>query len=103
MDLLSRLQKWYATQCDGEWEHQSGIQIQTLDNPGWMITINLVGTELHARPFQGISEGVDKGNHPVRPRWIHCSLQNGVWQGASDETQLTRLLEVFLNWAECRE
>jgi hypothetical protein len=28
------LQQWYADHADGEWEHQNGITIATLDNPG---------------------------------------------------------------------
>ncbi len=34
---LSRLQRWYSAQCDGDWEHGLGVRIETLDNPGWMV------------------------------------------------------------------
>jgi hypothetical protein len=30
----SLLEAWYASRCDGEWEHGYGISIETLDNPG---------------------------------------------------------------------
>jgi ribosomal protein L37E len=36
-DLLSKLSDWYAAQCDGDWEHEFGIHIGTLDNPGWSV------------------------------------------------------------------
>jgi hypothetical protein len=33
---LTWLQAWYAEQCDGDWEHQFGVSVETLDNPGWV-------------------------------------------------------------------
>ncbi|TMB85990.1 MAG: hypothetical protein E6J45_14585 [Chloroflexi bacterium] len=33
-DPLALLQHWYLSRCDGEWEHQRGITIESLDNPG---------------------------------------------------------------------
>ncbi|WP_239135544.1 Imm53 family immunity protein, partial [Actinoplanes derwentensis] len=29
-DALTWLQGWYATQCDGDWEHEYGVSIETL-------------------------------------------------------------------------
>ncbi|NII53796.1 immunity 53 family protein [Luteibacter sp. SG786] len=40
-----RLQQWYENQCDGDWEHSFGITIDTLDNPGWILSIDLAETE----------------------------------------------------------
>lgn len=36
---ISELVRWHTEKCDGDWEHQGGIAIGTLDNPGWSITI----------------------------------------------------------------
>ena len=45
-DLLKVLQQWYQSKCDGTWEHMYGVEIDTLDNPGW--TVSLTGeTEKH--------------------------------------------------------
>jgi hypothetical protein len=40
------LQQWYLSQCNGDWEHSFGVKIDTLDNPGWILTIDLAETEL---------------------------------------------------------
>jgi hypothetical protein len=40
-DPLNRLQSWYESHCDGDWEHDKRIRIGTLDNPGWRVYINL--------------------------------------------------------------
>jgi Immunity protein 53 len=44
LDNISWLEDWYETQCDGDWEHQHGLKIDTLDNPGWQVQIDLDGT-----------------------------------------------------------
>ena len=42
---LDRLQRWYLRECNGDWEHSFGVQIETLDNPGWRVTVDLAETE----------------------------------------------------------
>src|SRR5262249_14404082 len=46
------LQAWYATQCNGEWEHGYGLEIETIDNPGWSVKIDLNGTSLTDRHYE---------------------------------------------------
>lgn len=41
---MQRLQEWFAKHCNGEREHMSGVRIETTDNPGWWIKIELEGT-----------------------------------------------------------
>ena len=45
-DALYLLQRWYVAQCDAEWEHSYGVEIGTLDYPGWSLRIDLKGTAL---------------------------------------------------------
>lgn len=99
MNALARLQSWYSLQCNGEWEHSSGISIRSCDNPGWWVTVNLIGTPLHDQAFAEIAEGVDEQRCALDPRWLSCYTENGNWHGAGDETKLERILEVFLCWA----
>ncbi|BFV59917.1 hypothetical protein KCMC57_up50210 [Kitasatospora sp. CMC57] len=46
LDPLGFLTAWYTAQCDGDWEHEYGIRIETLDNPGWSVEVDLEGTGL---------------------------------------------------------
>jgi hypothetical protein len=48
---LRRFSDWYRSQCNDTWEHQYGIRIDSLDNPGWSVTISLTGTPLESRVF----------------------------------------------------
>jgi hypothetical protein len=100
MNTLARLQTWYSHQCNGEWEHSSGIIIQSCDNPGWWIKINLIGTPLQTRAFAEIAEGVDVQRFALGSHWLSCHTENGIWHGAGDATKLERILEIFLAWAE---
>ena len=99
MEPLTRLQAWYAAQCNGDWEHQCGVRIATLDNPGWRVTIDLAGTPQEGLPFAEVAEGVGADAHPDSPRWLRCWVEGGKWHAAADEGQLTRALGLFLDWA----
>ncbi len=98
-DILTDLQNWYAAQCDGDWEHQYGVKIDTLDNPGWSVNIDLRDTPLDGRPFPPIAEGIDADREPQSPRWLDCRVEGGIWRGFGDETKLAVLLQTFLDWA----
>ncbi len=86
---------WYIAQCDGEWEHRYGIKLQTLDNPGWLLNIALIHTDLQGCAMQEISEGCSPLGHPVSLRWIACTVKENVFRGACDPTQVARLFSVF--------
>lgn len=33
------LQSFYNRLCDGDWEHSFGVNLTTLDNPGWDLVV----------------------------------------------------------------
>jgi hypothetical protein len=100
MSILARLQLWYTHQCNGVWEHSSGVVIESCDNPGWWVKVNLLGTPLQGRAFREIAEGVNAQRFALRPIWLSCRVEGDTWHGAGDETKLERILEIFLAWAE---
>ena len=96
---LQELQRWFATHCNGDWEHRRGISIETTDNPGWWVKIDLHDTELADKSFTTVAENVDPNGVQLGPRWLMCRLQNGHWHGAGDELRLEQILSIFLCWA----
>jgi len=98
--LLTRLQNWYAEQCNDDWEHRYGITLTTCDNPGWWMKVDLVGTALVNQAFETVRIGVDRAGRPEGDRWLHCYRQDNIWHGAGDETQLGGIIQRFVNWAE---
>ncbi len=95
-DSFKWLQKWYCSQCNGEWEHSYGIEIRTLDNPGWLIFIDLLETELEDYKFQSIS--LKRSNDD----WIDCLIKNGKFQGAGGSLNLLEILNIFKDWVESK-
>ena len=91
MTNIQKLQQWYAQQCDGTWEHQYGVAIDTLDNPGWSVTIDLDGTDLEGVLMEPISS--DKGERD----WLSCKTDGGKLIGHGDSLKLEAILEVFLS------
>jgi hypothetical protein len=96
-EILLRLQRWYASQCNGDWEHDLGIRIESLDNPGWRVQINLRGTPLEGREFQPIELGV---GHVSSTDWHRVWVEDLRFQGAGDPSKLEFILKAFLDWSE---
>ncbi|MDB6027014.1 MAG: hypothetical protein JWM68_3237 [Verrucomicrobiales bacterium] len=88
------LSEWYSRQANGDWEHSFGIKIETLDNPGWRIVIDLSETPLATRPFTSIKEE----NSPRD--WTTCRIQDGKFEGFCGPGNLDKVLGVFRAWPE---
>ncbi len=93
--LLDDLQGWYEAQCDGDWEHSYGITIETVDNPGWSVRVDLAGTVLEDTPFPEIKEGADQGKN----NWLWCRRSGNTFEGFGGPDQLQGVLGAFLTWA----
>ncbi|AMN39790.1 Imm53 family immunity protein [Rhodoplanes sp. Z2-YC6860] len=98
--LLAELADWHRRHCDGEREHWYGITIQTTDNPGWWMKVDLTGTALAGRGFDRVAEGVDDNGHPNTPRWLHCQVSGPIWHGAGDASRLEEIVSRFLRWTD---
>jgi hypothetical protein len=92
---LQDLQNWFASNCDGEWEHGDGITIQTLDNPGWRMSIDLEGTALEDVPFAEL-----KRNYEHETEWMRCWKEGFRFEAVGGLKQLDEMLSVFLEWAK---
>lgn len=99
MDQLPRLQRWLAEHGADAPAPEELIAIQSTDDPGWVVVIDIAQTSLADRPFEPVEEAPD----PLTGlRWFSCSIEDGAWVGAGDETQLARILETFLDWSNSR-
>lgn len=92
--MLKWIENWYISHCNGEWEDYYGIKISTLDNPGWLVKIDISETELENRQFQEINVYKDDND------WLCCKLINNEFLGGGDPTKLNRIIEEFRRWAE---
>jgi hypothetical protein len=80
---LTELQARYIAQCDGAWEHTYGIKIETLDNPGWMLRVDLAETELAGRAFDRVE--VERSEQDWIHAWVEreVSIRRGVQRTSS--------------------
>lgn len=100
MSTLSELQAWYQDQCNDVWEHRYGVKIDTCDNPGWWVKIDLADTPFERKRFDSISVNVDSNGHQTEASWLTCEVIDSVWEGAGDPTRLEEILRLFLDWAK---
>jgi hypothetical protein len=89
---LDRLQAWFLSQCDAQWEQVNGIHIDSLDNPGWQVRIDLEGTRWAGREF-AITQH-DRAEHD----WLRCWVTGTQWHAAAGPCNLDEAVEVFLDW-----
>jgi hypothetical protein len=90
--MLERLMLWYQDQCDGEWEHQYGITIESLDNPGWQVKIDTVGTGalLADRAKQAVDYESERD-------WMIFWVEGGAFRAAGGPQRLDDILKRFLD------
>src|SRR5438874_7686272 len=101
MDSMAWLQQWYFEQCNGDWEHQYGVSIDTLDNPRWTLKINLINTTLDKKPFEALKIERSKTD------WVFCSVKpwtkswdEHVFEAAGGPFNLEEMIQIFRKWAE---
>ena len=92
-DPISWLQDWYAAQCDGDWEHAYGVEIRTLDNPGWTVAVDLSGTTMEGARFDEVDE-----RWRSEGDWIDCRVEGDRFRGAGGPRNLLEILRVFREW-----
>jgi len=93
---LTWLQAWYMSNCDGDWEHGCGISIETLDNPGWRVRLELTGTSLDGRAFDRFEHQRDEHD------WLRMWLEDGALHFACGPLNLSEALFRFREWAQQR-
>ena len=94
MNLFEWLSKWYSSMCVDEWEHFYGIKIETLDNPGWIVTINLLETCYQDKEF------ISFDNDYSDDDWIKCYIKENQFIGVGDPTKLEKIILIFKTWIE---
>lgn len=87
--------QWYESQCDGEWEHGFGPSINTIDNPGWRLKIDLAGTGWDGRTLERINH-----NYEHETQWWTCWVEDNHFHGAGGPLQLGVMIDAFKSWTE---
>lgn len=91
---ITRLQAWFVAACDGDWEHGHGIRIETLDNPGWSLTVDLEGSDLEDSIFAPTQ--IDRSDRD----WVRCQREGVSFVAYGGPGNLEEMITRFLDWAQ---
>lgn len=85
---------WYVRQCVNDWHEDRGVKIDTLDNPGWSLRIDLNGTSLHQKSFQEVR--IERSEND----WVVARRNGDSFEALGGPENLNDMIESFLDWAE---
>jgi hypothetical protein len=89
---FSAIEQWYEAQCNGEWEHSHGVKIDTLDNPGWRVLIDLRDT----RKQNSIQERIKIDRTDTN--WVYYWVEKNQFQIACGPLNLSEAFDIFVSW-----
>jgi hypothetical protein len=89
MNTIKWISEWFLSNCDGDWEHLNQIKIFTVDNPGWVIQIDLSGTKYESIKIP--YELFEKSEND----WFGFSIKNGIYDAGGDLNKLDFLVNKF--------
>ncbi len=86
---LTWLSYWFRKMCNGSWEYHYGINLRTIDNPGWTFDVNLQETAYSERSFEPvITERSDND-------WLHVFQKETTFKSACGPLNLIEVLNIF--------
>jgi len=91
--MIKWLEKWKEEISDD----MCRIKIETLDNPGWIVEINLEYTGFEIKEFEKFS--YDNSDDD----WIVCEIENKTFIGSGDPYKLENIINIFRLWIENKE
>jgi hypothetical protein len=94
MEIIDWIQDWFKDNCDGEWERGQGIQITTLEDPGWEVEIDISTTSIANLELDWILNEVSAND------WYGVKIENQKFSASGDAGKLEFLLNLFKEMIE---
>ena len=88
---LECIEGWFLAQCDGDWEHNYGFKIETTDNPGWYVEVDLSETELQDTVIPFVRDEISESE------WIQFEVREEKFCGSGGVLNLNKILLQFLS------
>lgn len=94
MNNLQWLQEWLLQNCNMDSsDHYYDISIETIDNPGWIISIQLQDTILENQVFEKVVI-----QREVEDDWLHCKVESNIFEGYCGPRNLDEVILIFRDW-----
>lgn len=91
MELLTRLQNWYQSECNEDWEHTFGFKLETLDNPGWTFEADLADTRwCDIKMNRNI-------NQRSETDWVQYEITSSKYIACGGASNLIEMLQTFFD------
>lgn len=92
--IFEWLSGWVKAHCNDDWEHENGVRIATVSNPGWYIEIDLNNTSLEKLQ-------IDSGTIEVSENdWCCYKIKGGKFSAGGDLSKLIYLITEFKKLVE---
>lgn len=86
---IEGLMRWYQSQCNGDWEHQHGVRMGTIDNPGWWLDVDLADTHHAGRTVRpNLIERSDDD-------WVFVEVKDDVFRARGGPGNLSEMIKEF--------
>ncbi|EJF54303.1 hypothetical protein SapgrDRAFT_2647 [Saprospira grandis DSM 2844] len=96
-DILAWIEDWFSFHCDGDWEHQYGFTIKTIESGGWSVQIDLIETLLEDTEIAW--QLVKKSEND----WYGLAIKDSVFTASGDLRKLSFLLHSFKELVEAAD
>jgi uncharacterized protein YjbI with pentapeptide repeats len=93
------LAKFFAYHCDGAWEHEFGMSLDSLAIPGWGLVVDLRGTALEGT---GVNRSNLKETSKSDHDFIEAFLEDDEFHATCGPFNLDVMLGLFREWATKR-
>ncbi|WP_316814424.1 immunity 53 family protein [Pedobacter heparinus] len=93
MNISEWLADWYKSECNGDWEHTYGIQIGTIDNPGWSLRVDLLETRYEGKKMSMKVLNSDED-------WYDVTSNGEFFTAVGDASKLQLLITLFKEFIE---
>lgn len=87
--LLVALGEWYASQCDGDWEHGYRIHASVGFGSEWRFRVDLEDTPLEGMPPPTIAD----------PSQSSATIDGTIYRAAGTGKGLPQAIDTFITWA----
>lgn len=89
-DVVKCLEEWHLAECNDDWEHSYGVTIETLDNPGWIVKI-----ELRETAWENLEVAL-RITQRFPCDWVQVEVKDSRFTGCGGAKNLTEIIEKFL-------